>query len=640
MANRRSTTVVLFAWLVLLAGCGQVSKPIEEHDGFAPTGVATQALSWSIETLDGTDAPYAAVAMASGSDGIRHIAFVESVEDVLKYVSGHSGNWSDVETVGSAQDSYPSSASLSLAVDPDGVPRVAYFAEYGAPAYATRADGAWPITAEVVSPYASLISFAVDGNGVAHIVYLGSSGLQHVVQTSEGWSASTVFAGPAVGAISSGALALDSEGHPHVAVMWTEVTWPVFHLKLGYTEATFGDDGQITWPPLTVVDGDDDVTSAGFVSLALDGTDHPHIAYRSGSGDLKYLGYDGSGWGTPEVVDTGDSFAPSIALDSGGTPHVAYLVRPAGMAIEAVHYGVRGDTGWQTEGVDDAGDAESPALLVDAVGRPHISYAMEIGINRVLRYATVTSAPGDTTPPVITPNVLGTLGDNGWYVGDVGVTWSVVDDESDISSTSGCDAMSITNDTTGTTLTCTATSAGGTESQSVTIERDATAPVVRVNGVTDGATYAVGSVPAASCSTSDPTSGVADAATLSLTGGPTGAVTASCLGAKDVAGNTGSATVTYTVLEAVDPVAATESLIDDVDQLLTDGVLKAGQAKGLIKPLENALRSLSKDKPLDAWNQLGDFILKVTEKVPPLTEAQANELIASAEAIRAVLDGD
>jgi len=87
-------------------------------------------------------------------------------------------------------------------------------------------------------------------------------------------------------------------------------------------------------------------------------------------------------------------------------------------------------------------------------------------------------APSDSTPPVITPFVVGTLGKNGWYVSDVTVTWSVSDPESTISSTTGCDPTAINYDTAGITLTCQATSAGGTSSESVTIKRDATAPTI------------------------------------------------------------------------------------------------------------------------------------------------------------------
>jgi hypothetical protein len=89
--------------------------------------------------------------------------------------------------------------------------------------------------------------------------------------------------------------------------------------------------------------------------------------------------------------------------------------------------------------------------------------------------ATVEAAL-DTTPPEITPSVSGDLGDNGWYVSDVTVSWTVTDLESEVSETSGCEPTVIDADTAGITLECTATSAGGTASESVTIKRDATAP--------------------------------------------------------------------------------------------------------------------------------------------------------------------
>ena len=86
--------------------------------------------------------------------------------------------------------------------------------------------------------------------------------------------------------------------------------------------------------------------------------------------------------------------------------------------------------------------------------------------------------PLDTTAPVITPNVVGTLGNNGWYTSDVTVSWTITDAESSITSSSGCVPTTINTNTAGTTLTCAATSAGGSSSQSVTIKRDATAPTI------------------------------------------------------------------------------------------------------------------------------------------------------------------
>jgi hypothetical protein len=92
-------------------------------------------------------------------------------------------------------------------------------------------------------------------------------------------------------------------------------------------------------------------------------------------------------------------------------------------------------------------------------------------------YEVIVSAPSDTTPPVITPNVSGTLGSNGWYVSDVIVSWTVSDPESGIASSSGCGSTTISSDTSGTTFTCSATNGVGlSNSASVTIKRDVTPP--------------------------------------------------------------------------------------------------------------------------------------------------------------------
>lgn len=95
----------------------------------------------------------------------------------------------------------------------------------------------------------------------------------------------------------------------------------------------------------------------------------------------------------------------------------------------------------------------------------------------------------DSSAPIITPTVTGTLGNDGWYTSDVEVSWSVTDPESGVSMSTGCDATSVTADTTGVTFTCSATSGGGSANQSVTVKRDATAPSVSC-GSADGAWHA------------------------------------------------------------------------------------------------------------------------------------------------------
>jgi hypothetical protein len=96
----------------------------------------------------------------------------------------------------------------------------------------------------------------------------------------------------------------------------------------------------------------------------------------------------------------------------------------------------------------------------------------------------VDCGPSDTTPPVISYTVNGVYppvpdGDNGWYVSDALVEWTVTDPESSFTIDEGCDDTTIDYDTTGVTLSCTATSAGGTAGPvAVTIKRDATDPTI------------------------------------------------------------------------------------------------------------------------------------------------------------------
>ena len=83
----------------------------------------------------------------------------------------------------------------------------------------------------------------------------------------------------------------------------------------------------------------------------------------------------------------------------------------------------------------------------------------------------------DTTPPVIVPTVTPSPNVNGWNNSAVSVSWSVTDPESGISSSTGCTATSLTTETSGTVVTCSATNAAGLPSTvSVTIKIDMTPP--------------------------------------------------------------------------------------------------------------------------------------------------------------------
>ncbi len=124
--------------------------------------------------------------------------------------------------------------------------------------------------------------------------------------------------------------------------------------------------------------------------------------------------------------------------------------------------------------------------------------------------------PADNTPPTIVPNITGTQGTNGWYTSNVGVSWTVTDNESAVTSTDGCGATSVTTDTQGVTFTCKARSAGGEASESVTIKRDATHPAIDYSG--NAYSYTVDQTVAITCTASDAMSGLASDTCANISG--------------------------------------------------------------------------------------------------------------------------
>ncbi len=187
----------------------------------------------------------------------------------------------------------------------------------------------------------------------------------------------------------------------------------------------------------------------------------------------------------------------------------------------------------------------------------------------------------DTTPPVITQDIQGTQGANGWYTSDVTLSWAVSDAQSPFTST-GCDPVTIINDQAAAQYTCSADSDGGASSASVSIARDATQPATTVTGVAEGANYDLGSVPQAGCATTDDLSGVVTQASLALTGGDAqgvGDITATCSGALDAAGNAADpAVVHFTVVNPVPGTYSFTGFFQPVENLPVVNTMKAGAA--------------------------------------------------------------
>src|SRR5215218_3374449 len=268
---------------------------------------------------------------------------------------------------------------------------------------------------------------------------------------------------------------------------------------------------------------------------------------------------------TFNLVVTADLTAPDTFIDSGPAAGGTESSASASFSFSSNEP----NTTFQCKLDSDAFAAcTSPKALSGLADGSHtfqvraIDPAGNIDLSPATRSWTVQT---DSTAPVITPDVQGTLGSNGWYTSDVDVSWSVVDNESTITSKSAaCDTTTtINSDTAGQTVSCSATSAGGTDTKSVTIKRDATAPQVTLGGVsgTAGTNGWYTSVVTQTFNASDATSGLVGPSSFTKSSGANEEGSSVNIGSgtvSDNAGNTASNSASFKI-DLSDPLANCDS---------------------------------------------------------------------------------
>ena len=278
--------------------------------------------------------------------------------------------------------------------------------------------------------------------------------------------------------------------------------------------------------------------AAGY-RVQVDATGTPQASATVTDGAHTVFAIDPAG----QIVNSVQAFVDTADPQLGSAPDIA--VAAAGANGTRVDYAPPA----ATDNVDPAPAVTcSPASgTTFGVGRTTVSC---LATDRAGRTSSAAPVPTfavtvDATPPVVTPNVTGTLGANGWYTGNVTVSFSVNDPDTPVTSTTGCGTATVSADTTGTAFSCTAISVGGSRTASVTVKRDATAPVVTCP---TSPAYAIGQVGATlTASVADATSGT-PAATVS---GPVQTAAAGAgsvtLSATDNAGNVASKACSYLV---------------------------------------------------------------------------------------------
>ena len=253
----------------------------------------------------------------------------------------------------------------SIAVDSAGRPHIAYFAETNELRYASWTGSSWQF--EKVDSWSIMgekASLALDSNDNPHIAYYDwdARDLKYAYKNDSTWIIEVVDEDGDVGRNPS--LAIDSHNRPHVS--YYNITDMIMRCDLKYAVR----DGN-SWHTASVAGCDFYDYSESETSLKLNAADEPRIAYAAFQ-ILYYASWTGSTWQVEAVPkdpgDTGDF--PSLALDSRGDPHIAYLRE---WDVDRLDYATKGPMGWVTQTVD-AGRGYSHAIAIDSQDRPHIAY--------------------------------------------------------------------------------------------------------------------------------------------------------------------------------------------------------------------------------------------------------------------------
>jgi hypothetical protein len=311
-----------------------------------------------------------------------------------------------------------------------------------------------------------------------------------------------------------------------------------------------------TTTTLTLVGcGSTNAQSASF-SAAAAGT----YSFASGAFSLSG-GKSGSLWNTTTAaftlrVDTAppaDTTAPTLTV-TPPTPdgdNGWFVTSPVSVPVSATDASGVADITCSPAFVESSSTSTSKngTVSVSAEGTTTVSCTATDGASPANTTDAVTAdVKIDTVKPTISGAPDRTANSNGWYNADVTVSFTCSDGTSGVAS---CSAASTLGEGANQSVTGSAVdNAGNSESATVSgINIDKTAPIVAlVGGPADGGSYYFGSVPAApTCSASDGLSGLDGSCSVSgySTAVGTHTVTAS---ATDKAGNSNSASATYTVL--------------------------------------------------------------------------------------------
>jgi hypothetical protein len=347
---------------------------------------------WNRVTLDEGEEGWAGgySSLEFDSQGYPHISYLEWLEHypydgvfVLKYIRWTGEEW--VEELRYTGE-YGVGVWSNLELDSNDLPHIAYAVLTDDPynwhlGYSYYDGAQWHH--EVVDDREVMggpLSLKLDSQGHPHIAYTEYyGGLWYAYHDGEGWSYQHLDEHPNM-YVAYPSMDLDRNDYPHISYCCQSSDSG--HLLYVYWDGSrwvYEGVGPTCWTDNT--------------SLELDSSDHPHIAFSNNAGSpglyfyLRYAHYDGSGWEYETVDDDGLTGQHiSLALDSRDNPSISYQCDCPSQQ-EVLRYARRTPYGWETEVVDDTtpDTGRNTCLKMDADDNPHITYMDHVSVD--LRYA-------------------------------------------------------------------------------------------------------------------------------------------------------------------------------------------------------------------------------------------------------------
>ena len=301
-----------------------------------------------------------------------------------------------------------------IAVDSNNYPHIAYANKDFGIMYSSWNGSAWNTQKVIEGKGRTVSSLVLDADNNPHILH---DGLTYTVWTESGWTTRTVYGETA----DSGTLALDSSGNPHIAyttdkvvkyARWTGSEWNIQKLGTSQSEDAvrlslvinsnntcyliYGSLKDVklviycnsSWTVQTVAS---DMHSLG--NIVLDSKGYPHFIYahdysESGHPDIAiiYASWNGIDWNIQKAVSnvtmgglgsrSGFFTNGYLSLDSHDIPHIAYVTDftslPFGWGI--MNYASWTGANWNIQNVNSTVNAQSCYLTLDSNNNPHMSF--------------------------------------------------------------------------------------------------------------------------------------------------------------------------------------------------------------------------------------------------------------------------